>query len=208
MHPLVNWKKTKSWEWPSNEDSIIDVFLPKSWSGVSKTNINDISTAVNIWYNCKEFKVDENIIDKLRVQRNTHFHEHASTLQVSAKHKSEIFDTLRDLLRDPDVTNCLKVAQALPDILQDLKRVEDGDDNLAEKYDLDEGRWSLERDIKSYMFEQRKQTNLILKKLNQNRFISLIVLLLAAAVGVFPYLSPRIMYSFIQKQEFRKHGKH
>ena len=54
-NPKADWKhtnNTKSWEWPSNEDSIIEVFLPKSWAGILKTNIDDISTAVNIWTNC------------------------------------------------------------------------------------------------------------------------------------------------------------
>ena len=83
---------TKSWEWPSNEDSIIEVFLPKSWAGILKTNINDISTAVNIWTNCNEFNIDENILHKLRVQRNTHCHERFSTLKCSAKDKTEIFE--------------------------------------------------------------------------------------------------------------------
>ena len=84
---------------------------------------------------------------------------------MSATDKTKLFDTLRDLLSDPDVTSCCqKIAQDLPDILQDLQKIEDGDDDQAEKYELDEGRMTFEKDIKSYLYEQREKNKFIIKK--------------------------------------------
>ena len=152
--------------------------------------------------NCNEFQVDENILYELRNQRNSHCHEGIPSLKCSAKDKTKIFDTLRDLLRDPDVINSQTVAPVLPNILQDLQRIEDGDNDLAKKYELDEEL------IKMFMPEQRKQMNLILKKLNQ---IILFIFFIVIGVGVYMYSNSDLISSFKasdnQKQQLRKHGK-
>ena len=206
-NPSVNWKNTSSWEWPSNDDAIINVYLPNNWSNVQKTNINDISTAVNIWSNCKEFKVNKKVISDLRRLRNTHVHERGSTLKCNSVDKTEIFDTLRDLLRDPDISNSQTIAQDLPDIHLDLQKIEDGDDDLVEKYELDEERMLLEKDFKSYLSEQDKDRRRIHKKLNL--IMSFIILSFAIAVGVyFPFqISDIFLQSWDKHQKLMKYGK-
>ena len=141
----------------------------------------------------------------MRLQRNTNHHERTSTQKCSLKDKTEIFDTLRDLLRDRDVNNNITIAQNLPDILQELQNIEDGNDDLAEKYELDEELLILQKDIKTCLAEHREQTNLILQKQNQNQFLSIMTIIGVGLLilGVYLNVTPG-MISFLAHLSLRK----
>ena len=151
----------------------------------------------------------------MRLQRNTHHHERTSTLKCSLKDKTEIFDTLRDLLRDRDVNNNITIAQNLPDILQELQNIEDGNDDLAEKYELDEELQILQKDIKTCLAEHREQTSLILQKQNQNQILSIMTIIGVGLLilGVYLNGTPGMISFFINpanqftRQEVLEQGK-
>ena len=109
-----------SWELPSNYESIAPYFLPTSWT---HQDLQDIATSCHIWDNCKnEFKIRPFVLNNLRESRNTYV-AHNPRLKVSDLEKAKVFDALKDLFKDPDVTPQIDVQECLAE----LDKIQKGD---------------------------------------------------------------------------------
>lgn len=117
----VSWGKTHSWEWPKASHNIAEIYLPDSWT-TDDINFKDISTACFIWENCKDaFNIQPLIIKRIRKFRNKYI-AHNPSLRATEVEKAEVFDVLRDLLKQPDIGGHITLAECI----DDLKKIEQG----------------------------------------------------------------------------------
>ena len=198
-HYHVNWKTTKSWEWPQNPDAIISVFLPRSWGG--HTDIDDFSTSLNVWSNCGAFGIDSNVIKSVRGARNAQY-GHNPNLKCTLADMTAAFDALRDLLGDQDLLRgCQANALNVNNILQDLQKIEHGDEQVACLNNLDEG---LDAVIKHFR-KQSVQNEKMISKLNTLLFLCAILmfglLLYPFVVLLAPLLSDLVSQFIVPRKE-------
>ena len=79
----INWRKIKSWKWPETPLWIVPIFLNTIYvKKVEEINLNDLATVLSIWDNCKEYRISQHILNKLRKNRNKCF-AHNPKLRVS-----------------------------------------------------------------------------------------------------------------------------
>ena len=79
----INWRKIKSWKWPEKSEWIFPIFLNNiNVKKVEEIDLNDLATALSIWDNCNEYRISQNLIRKLRKNRNKYL-AHNSGLKVS-----------------------------------------------------------------------------------------------------------------------------
>ncbi|XP_053401919.1 uncharacterized protein LOC128557751 [Mercenaria mercenaria] len=116
----IKWDDVKSWEWPKSYESIADLFLP--WS-MPSVQFQDIASQCHIWVSCSEFDIQNHVTKRLKKFRNTYF-GHNPSLRATELEKSNVFDMLRDLIKDPDVKQDLNVNKCLNE-LQQLENMDD-----------------------------------------------------------------------------------
>ncbi|XP_053388519.1 uncharacterized protein LOC128551644 [Mercenaria mercenaria] len=117
----LNWWKMESWNWPQNAVNIANVFLLLNAANI---NLNDLSTAVNIWSNCTEFPDSiVNDIEPIRKLRNRIVHNHSATQRITDRDKTNMFiNIFNTILNVPDVKAAISMYNELVQMLQDLEQ--------------------------------------------------------------------------------------
>ena len=113
---LMDWSKTRSWEWPRDFKDIVPLFARDGWHRKIKViNFTDLSTALWLWENCTEFSIDQNVIDKLRELRNGCF-AHPPKMEVNDQKLKSSFNVIYSLFHTKELQNFVDINECLVDI--------------------------------------------------------------------------------------------
>ena len=113
---LLDWSKTRSWEWPWDFKNIVPLFEREGWLRKPKVVIfTDLSTVLWLWENCTEFSIDQNVIDKLRELRNGCF-AHPPKMEVNDQKLKSSFNVMYSLFHTKELQNFVDINECLVDI--------------------------------------------------------------------------------------------
>ncbi|XP_060560037.1 uncharacterized protein LOC132720068 [Ruditapes philippinarum] len=182
----IKWRNMKSWSWPIDVQNISEVFLPISWKN-NAIHLKDISTALSIWTNCSEFPLSIVLdINPIKELRNDFAHKHKSSQKIGAVETENIFITMFDTLKVPDIKAVIPMYTQLKQSLKKLRRHGMKSKEFIEAVSIMKGllkEKDYEKDmnsIKKDMSQIREYMKLILVVI-----LSIIVIFLAAMV--YPY---------------------
>ena len=108
----ITWRKLKSWKWPEEPLWIVPIFLNNNHvKDISEIDLTDLTTALCIWDNCKVYRISQNVINKLRKNRNKYFGHNSKVKVTDIKMKNVccVINTMfAELCRDSSVPEHIK----------------------------------------------------------------------------------------------------